>query len=324
MTIYGGRLATGDSYANDCGVIEIAGACNTTVFDGCDSAVTVAGFVLVDAGATLELIGTIDNDGGAIDIGNGNSCADLVISGTVDLEGSGAVALEGRGDVITGACGTCNTLDNASWIVGAGGKIGTGDNSLTLVNEACGVINADNASDCALVIDTGCNTIINHGLMEATVGGELDIRSDLNNASGVEHGAGGTIEANDGTVTFGEVCVENAYDILAQSCGTINFDGSHLDNGGVVEALGGTVTFCNGCVDNTSDIHASNGGAIDFNGSYIDNCGHIYTTSGCDTIDFNQSGIDDICRFVEPGLEFNHNGYLFAALRCFCQGSHDL
>jgi hypothetical protein len=32
----------------------------------------------------------------------------------------------------------------------------------------------------------------------------------------------------------------------------------------------------------------------------------------------------DIRRFVEPGFEFNHYGYLFAALGCFCQGSHDL
>src|ERR1700730_1126731 len=32
----------------------------------------------------------------------------------------------------------------------------------------------------------------------------------------------------------------------------------------------------------------------------------------------------DVGRFIEPRLEFNHYGYLLAALGCFCQGSYNL
>jgi len=65
-TIKGGTLTTDDSTLGDRGIIEIVASphdgSNTTVFDGSHDAVTIAGFVQVDAGANLELKGTIDLD----------------------------------------------------------------------------------------------------------------------------------------------------------------------------------------------------------------------------------------------------------------------
>ncbi len=63
-----------------------------SVFDGSHGhAVTVDGYVRVDAGANLELIGTIHNDG-MIDVDGQKT--DLVIDGSVTLDGGGVITLD--------------------------------------------------------------------------------------------------------------------------------------------------------------------------------------------------------------------------------------
>ena len=56
---------TDDPWSSCGGVIEIAATsgANLTVFDGSASPVTMDGFIVADAGARLELLGTIDNEG---------------------------------------------------------------------------------------------------------------------------------------------------------------------------------------------------------------------------------------------------------------------
>ena len=61
---------------------------------------TVDGFVQVDNSTYLVLIGTIDNQG-TIDVYSGVSGADLVIDGTVTLDGSGTITLAGTNDTMT-------------------------------------------------------------------------------------------------------------------------------------------------------------------------------------------------------------------------------
>ena len=83
---------------------------------------TVDGFVQVQANAladtNLELIGTIDNLG-TIDVDGGVTTSNLVIDGTVTLDGSGTVTLDGSRDLIVAASGG-GTLDNFSTISGDG------------------------------------------------------------------------------------------------------------------------------------------------------------------------------------------------------------
>ena len=84
------------------------------------SAVTVAGYVQVESGTNLELIGTID-DSGTIEVDPGipPSTNALEIGGTVTLNGGGTVTLDSASDQIIAASGG-GTLDNYDTISGAG------------------------------------------------------------------------------------------------------------------------------------------------------------------------------------------------------------
>ena len=56
---------------------------------------------------------------------------DLLISGTVKLDGGGAITLDGSSDQITGAGDGGGTLDNVDNIISGAGKIGDGTDDLT-------------------------------------------------------------------------------------------------------------------------------------------------------------------------------------------------
>jgi len=241
-TIDGGTLATDDTAGGTLGLITIVSpgdGSNTTVFNGVDSAVTIDAFVKVDAGAALDLVGQIDNNG-TIDVDCGPTGADLVIDGTVALCGSGVVTLDGSGDEITGICD--GTLKNFSSIIGSG-QIGTGDTSLKLVNEACGLINADSADGC-LVIDTGCIAICNFGTMEATWGGTLVLRSDVDN------GHCGIIQAVgcDATVVLDQITISGG--TLETSCG------------GLIQVVCGDTTLECSSIACGTDVQIDNGARL--------------------------------------------------------------
>src|SRR5207237_754975 len=70
------------------------------------------------------------------------------------------------------------------------GQIGSGDGTLTLINEAQGTIEA-NYSGAILTLDTG-HTITNAGILEATNGGTLQINDSVT-GTGTAVIAGGTL-----------------------------------------------------------------------------------------------------------------------------------
>ena len=125
-TIQGGTLQT--DFATPGGsMIEIVAThgddgANMSIFDGSSGhAVTVDGDVRIDAGANLELIGTIHNEG-LIDVDCvSNNGADLIISGTVKLDGGGTITLDGVHDAITG--NSHAMLDNISDTISGAGTI---------------------------------------------------------------------------------------------------------------------------------------------------------------------------------------------------------
>ena len=324
VTIKGGMFLTDDSTAGDRGVIEVANTDAATVFDGGSGhAVSVGGFVHVVGGASLELLGTIDlaaqSHNGTIDLDvihvadSPDIGADLVISGTVTLTGAGAVVMEGDAAQITAAAPGA-TLHNAATIVGAG-SIGVGDGDLTLVNESCGVINANNASADNLTIDTGCNTVVNHGILEATGGATLVLNSDVDNSCGTIQAVGCDSTVNIHEITVSHGTLETSCDGRIQIVGGATLDGVHVtDNGALdigddlasgttlmlddgtgisgcgamtinvgntLDVTGGTSTInLGGTITNNGTIEASGGGTLDIQ-SHVDNgSGALLATSG--------------------------------------------
>ena len=145
------------------------------------------------AGATLDGVAVTDN--GAIDIGTQDSSATLQIADAVTLTGTGTLTLENSGDTLSGASATPGSLENSGTIAGVG-SIDNSVGSLTLTNEAGGVIDADGGGGATLTLNTG-NNIVNAGLIEATNGGDLIIDDSVINSSQ------GSVVADGGTVTVG-------------------------------------------------------------------------------------------------------------------------
>ncbi len=101
VTIAGGTLSTGDptDHTNGLIAVEAAGGTNTSILDGSANTVTVAGYIQVEAGANLELKGTID-DTGTIEVDPVSPATTnaLEIGGTVTLNGGGTVTLDSVSD----------------------------------------------------------------------------------------------------------------------------------------------------------------------------------------------------------------------------------
>jgi hypothetical protein len=149
-TVSGGTLKTGSG-----GEILIG---RDVTLDGSNGhTVTNTGSVALDAGYTLNLLGTISN-AGTIAV-NGNQM--VVDTGGVTLAGSGNVTLsDNTANTIIGN-GVNTTLTNQNTISGAGTIGGDG---LVLTNQ--GVIDATGTNP--LIVDTGTSAVTNSGKLEAT------------------------------------------------------------------------------------------------------------------------------------------------------------
>jgi hypothetical protein len=266
-TIVGGTLETQRG-----GVIETVtgpeGHHSTSTFED----LTNEGYVLVQSNTTLALKGTIHNDGTIVVDPESGRGADLQIDGKVFLDGSGTVELDGRHDKITGGPDG-GTLVNSSTIDGFG-QIGACDDDLTLHNKASGTIDADVAHK-TLVVDTGGNTVVNAGLMEATLGGTLEIDSRLRNSAmvvadkdsdvtldaHVHNKSGGEIlaDGDNAQVEFLNDSVRNQGTFDANHHGTLLFDGATVWNAsGVMNAEHhGVIELTDGAtiIDGTINVH---------------------------------------------------------------------
>jgi hypothetical protein len=190
--IFGGRLDTADG-----GTIEIVSleehSANTTVFDGSlDGPLTNDAYVNVDAGANLELIGTIHNLG-TINVDCEETTTDLVISGPVTLDSGGTITLDGLADQIVGASDSelVNKLDNVDNTIQGAGNIGDGDHNLSVTNGSGGLIDA-NVTGHTLTINTG-NVFENDGTLGAD-GGRLVVDDNVCGSGSVFITDGGTAD----------------------------------------------------------------------------------------------------------------------------------
>ena len=236
------KIATGNAVTN-AGTLEANGATLLVT-----TKISNSGLIEATGGGTLDLqqsAGEIDWTGGTPVAGSNGivlaSSADTLLVDaahnalhTLTLAGTtanGAVSLDGS--TIKGIGTTAETLDNFNNVISGDGHIGLGTDLLTLHNDAAGTIDA-NVSGQMISIDTGANTIVNAGTIEATLGGEVSFTSDNITNSGA-------LTASDGSkLGFNNETISNT--------GTIHLDGSAHQRESII--IHGTLTLDGG--DGTS------------------------------------------------------------------------
>jgi hypothetical protein len=117
---------------------------------------------------------------------------------------TGSESLPANGN-LSGGAGFANVLTNIDNIISGAGTIGNADQTLQLINEKSGVINANGTH--SLTINTGTQSVINAGTIESTAAGGLNIFSNVDNAGGNLKASAGTLEVSGavdgGTATIG-------------------------------------------------------------------------------------------------------------------------
>ena len=134
-----------------------------------------AAYLVVNGGET-DLIGTINNTGSiAVNAAANNTF--LSMEGSVMLTGAGKVTISnGNAYIRDNGPGTLTNVNNTISGVGT-----IGNDGLTFINQAAGIVNA-NTSGAVLLVDA--NGAVNQGLFEATGSGILQVNAPLNNQGG--------------------------------------------------------------------------------------------------------------------------------------------
>jgi hypothetical protein len=185
--------------------------------------------MVVSDGAILPLSGTINNSGAIVLNSTGDVTGLQIAADGMTLEGGGQLTLSGNSVAEIVGTTPVSTLTNVDNAISGAGQIGSGDGTLTLINEVHGTIDA-NAAGSTLTLATG-NTITNDGILEASNGGILLIHDPVS-GSGSAIIAGGTLtlsaQANmnitfvNGTAitpTYGELVLDNAPNFSGQIVG---------------------------------------------------------------------------------------------------------
>ncbi len=223
---------------------------NFTVTDGTGVG-GLKGNISVNNAAALSLGGAIVNTGTIKALSTGTATKILFNQTANTLSGGGRIMLSNSThNQIFGTAGS-NVLTNVNNRISGSGELGNGQ--LTLVNEALGVIDANQAT-AALNVNTAGNTVINRGTMRATLGGDLNILSAVDNT-------GGTISASGaGSVVFLGASVLG---------GTVS-----ASAGGAIETAGGSGVL-NGLglhpVTNNSAIQVGNAETLTLLGTVTNN-----------------------------------------------------
>ena len=227
----------------------------TTVIDGRASAVAIAGPFRITFGAKVTMEGAISNSGTIALSGNpsfGHST--LLVGADTTLTGGGQVTLTdtvGPSNFIVGATAS-TTLINVDDTISGAGEIG--NNVLTLINQAKGVIDANGTN--VLSIDTAGMTLVNAGLIEATGEGGMNLDSGALKNTGTIKVDGSLIEVNapvtgsgaavinDGDLYFNQAFHENV--TFAGASGVLGLGQSQTYDGTITgfSADGGPRSSC--------------------------------------------------------------------------------
>jgi hypothetical protein len=127
-----------------------------------------------------------------------SSSANLIVAaGGATLTGVGTLTMtDSTTNRIQGATASATLTNVDNRIVGAG-LLGAGN--MILINEAAGLINGNDSK--ALIIDTGANSIVNNGFIEATGAGGVTVKSAVVGT--------GSVQVTAGTLSFASSFSQN-------------------------------------------------------------------------------------------------------------------
>ena len=218
----------------------------------------IAGIVNVNNGAILQLGGTIANSGTIGDNSAGTNTQIQFTQTTNTLTGGGKVILSTNSNNLLFTSSGAFTLVNVNNTISGSGNIGNGQGTLT--NQ--GVINA-NQSAVPLIVNTAGNTINNSGTLEATLGGDLNILSPVNNVGGTIEAIGaGSIVFLQSSVTGGSL-ITSGGGAIQTSGGSSVLDGLGLHpvtNGAPIQVANNQAITLLGNVTNNSSINLNSTG----------------------------------------------------------------
>jgi hypothetical protein len=285
-------------------------------------AITITGTYTDTAGATTNLLGTIDNDGTMDFDSSTGEDANLGVAANTTLQGGGTVTLSGPQAGIT-PVGTPDlyTLTNFNNTIQGAGTISVA-HLVEFDNEAAGTVDANVSGQTLLVDGFGGNgSVVNAGLMEATNGGTLtfqDTAAAINNTNGkIEAGASSTVTliGASSTITGGIV---DGTGIIDATGGTGTVAGTFTLSGGTITP-GYSATSTPGTLSITGNFAQSGGGTFDeiINASgvgVLDVSGNVTLDDG--TLEINASGVT-----LETGDYFDILDYGGSLSGTFSNGS---
>ena len=202
----------------------------------------------------LYLADTFTNNG-TVFLDSTNSDTQLDIGGTapVTLTGGGAIQLSDNGGNSIDGIGATVTLTNVNNTILGGGQIG-GNNGLTLINDAAGIIDAS-ATNNALILFS--DAITNAGLMEATGAAPLIIRSStVTNSGTIEATApGDVVDLQSASISGGVLLASNGGVIQATDRGSVltNVD-VQVSSGGNLLVLNNQYLYLQGTITNQGTV----------------------------------------------------------------------
>ena len=262
-SIIGGTLSSTSG-----GVINLISGAGT--LDGLSAGpLTNAATVVVEDATNLTLLGTIANTGGISDAAKASSATISIGGSATTLTGKGSVALTNNaGNQIVGSTFVSQLVNVDNTISGAG-QFGAGS-SLGLVNQAAGIINANQAL--ALTLNTS-GDVVNTGLIEATdtaVGnGGLVVQStSIDNATGTIQAVGANSHVYLSTATIVGGTLSSSGGGVIQNIANSVLDGlddGALNNTGTMKVTDSTILQLLGTINNTGtiNVNATTAGSTD-------------------------------------------------------------
>ena len=257
-TIQGGTLATANG-----GLMQTAPGNSITLDGSTHGTLTNAGTYIVPNNSGTVLVGTINNTG-AIQLNATANTTLLEIAGgqNVTLTGAGTVTLSttGAGTAIINQTSGGATLTNVNNLIQGQGQIG--NNGLTLVNQAPGVVNANAAGP--LILNGA--PVTNQNLIEASGGGTLQTNTTISSPGGMiaAAGTGSTVQFFSGTTIQGGTLTTSSGGALGTASGnTVTLNGSTANgpvtNTGTYTGANNSSTVLAGTINNTGNIQIAAG-----------------------------------------------------------------
>jgi YVTN family beta-propeller protein len=261
---------------------------NSVILDGATSgALTLVGTYTDSNNAQTFLLGTINNTGSILVFSN-NANTFLTFNGTVTLSGGGTIQMT---QVISNGQPILNNINNGTLLnvnnlIQGAGQLG--NNGLLVTNQAAAVINANNSSGLPMAMNSG--TVTNHGLIEATAGGVLQISVTMLNSGATitASGASSSLQLFINGIVRGGTLSSTGGAFLGTATGTtVTLDGSSqgaLTLAGIFTVSNNSQLDLLGSINNTGTLLV-----LSNNFNSIVQCNGLVTLGGGGTVTLSQA-----------------------------------